>query len=94
MVDFVRRVVRLSLGTIVVLLGLLLIPLPGPGMMVLIAGLSLLSRDVPAARRLLLRLQARLPAGEDGRVARWVVVCSVLTAALSLSGSVGWMLLS
>lgn len=43
----VHRVGRLSAGAALLLVGLVLMVLPGPGMVVVIAALALLARDIP-----------------------------------------------
>lgn len=45
-------------GGITVAVGLLLIPLPGPGTLVTIAGLSILGREFPAAERAATRVRS------------------------------------
>jgi hypothetical protein len=82
------RVARVAAGVIVCGIGIALLVLPGPGLVVLAAGLALLAQDVPFARRLLDRVRERLPENEDGRVSKlFIVVCSaggVLFMALSV----------
>ena len=39
------------LGGLVILVGIILIPLPGPGWLIVFSGLVLLGREFPAARR-------------------------------------------
>ena len=56
------RIGRVMLGTVVVIAGLLMLPLPGPGLLTIAAGLALLASDVPFARKLLERVRVRLPA--------------------------------
>lgn len=46
-----RRVSVAMAGGSTVAVGLLLIPLPGPGTLVVLAGLSILGREFPTARR-------------------------------------------
>jgi hypothetical protein len=46
-----RRVSVAMAGGSTVAVGLLLIPLPGPGTIVVLAGLSILGREFPRARR-------------------------------------------
>ncbi len=46
-----RRVSVAVAGGATVAVGLILIPLPGPGTLVVIAGLSILGREFPRARR-------------------------------------------
>ena len=56
----VRRVAVALAGGVVVLVGLALVPLPGPGWPVVFLGLSLLGREFPWAARLSSALQRRL----------------------------------
>jgi hypothetical protein len=82
------RITRVSAGIIVCGVGIALLVLPGPGLVVLAAGLALLAQDVPFARRLLQRVRDRLPEDEDGGVSKtFIVVCSaggVLFMGLSI----------
>lgn len=54
------RIGRDVAGVMLILLGLVLIPLPGPGLLVVLAGLYLLAKDHPWAARLLDKGRARL----------------------------------
>ena len=56
-----KRVLRMTLGVAVVLLGIVLCFLPGQGLLTIIVGLVILSKDVPALRRLGHRIEARWP---------------------------------
>jgi hypothetical protein len=89
----IRRGLRIVAGFVLVFIGLLLLVLPGPGLLVIAAGLGLLSRDIPFARRWLGIVRARLPEGPEGEVAGWVVYGSVAVAAISVIGSVVWLVL-
>jgi len=86
------RVARIFAGTLVVMAGTAMLLLPGPGLLVIAAGLSILSIDVPFARRLLDQVRARLPQDADGSVPRWVLALSVTGLVLGLGLSVGWAL--
>ena len=90
----VRRAVRVVAGFTLVFVGLLLIVLPGPGLLVTAAGLGLLSRDVPFARRWLQIVRRRIPESEDGEVAAWVVYGSAALAVVSVVASVTWLVVS
>lgn len=87
------RIARAVAGFVVVIIGIILMPLPGPGTIIVIAGLALLSSDVPFARRLMQRLRERLPSDDEGKVPRRVIVLSLtgslLVTALSLWWSLG-----
>jgi uncharacterized protein (TIGR02611 family) len=87
------RLARMSLGTLVVVAGVLLIPLPGPGWLVVAGGLAILAKDVAWAERLLLRVRRRLPSDADGSLSTPVIVASVAFATVSASASVWWYLL-
>jgi len=52
-----RMVVVAVIGSTVVLLGVAMLPLPGPGMLVIIAGLALLASEFVWAARLLKRVK-------------------------------------
>jgi uncharacterized protein (TIGR02611 family) len=58
----VYRLVVGTLGLLVVALGLVLVPFPGPGWLIVIAGLAILGTEFEAARRLLRFTQRRLRA--------------------------------
>ncbi len=55
------RSLRLAAGWSLLVVGGLLLVLPGPGIPLLVVGLALLSRDVPWARRMRERLLHRFP---------------------------------
>lgn len=48
------------IGGLVVLIGILMIPLPGPAFLVIPAGLAILATEFPWAQRLLDRVKAKL----------------------------------
>ncbi|MFC9977305.1 PGPGW domain-containing protein [Spirillospora sp. NPDC127200] len=58
----VRKVAVAVAGTALIVVGLVLMVLPGPGVVVLLAGLGLLGTEFPAARRLSDRLTGYLRA--------------------------------
>ncbi len=86
----IRRVARIGAGTTLVVVGLFLLVLPGPGLVTIAAGLALLARDVPFARRWLEVVRARIPESDEGRVAGWVIVVSVVAFVASVAGSLIW----
>lgn len=87
------RLARMSVGFLLLIGGVLLIPLPGPGWLTVAAGLAILAKDVAWAERLLERVRRRLPTDEDGSVSMPVVVGSILLAAATISASVWWYLI-
>ena len=82
------RIGRMGAGAALVLLGIAMTVLPGPGLLTVAAGLLLLSRDFPWAARMLDRVRARLSQDADGQTHRGVIVASIVLAALSVVGSV------
>jgi hypothetical protein len=84
------RIARVTLGVIVVCVGVSLLVLPGPGLVVIAAGLALMAPDVPFARRWLHAVRRRLPEDEDGSVAPWVIVLSTGGLLVSVGGSLWW----
>jgi uncharacterized protein (TIGR02611 family) len=53
------QVGRSIVGGLLVVLGVVLIPLPGPGLLVVLAGLVILARDYAWAARLVEKVRAR-----------------------------------
>ena len=46
------RILRVTAGMIMLIAGVIMLVLPGPGIVTIVAALALLARDVPAAARL------------------------------------------
>jgi Flp pilus assembly protein TadB len=87
------RAARITAGVVVCAVGVALLVLPGPGLVVLAAGLALLAQDVRFARRLLERVRERLPEDESGQVSKlFLVVCSV-GGAFFMGVSAWWTLI-
>lgn len=84
------RIGRVFLGTVVVIAGLLMLPLPGPGMLTIAAGLALLASDVPFARKLLENVRKRLPADADGKVSKPVVIVGLIVSVVTVASSLWW----
>ncbi len=79
-------------GSIVTLVGVALLALPGPGLIVVALGLGMLATEVPFAARLLERVRKRLPADADGRIPRHLIVMMGATCVLATGASVWWAL--
>jgi uncharacterized protein (TIGR02611 family) len=54
---FRRKATVAVAGTATVALGVVLLPLPGPGTVIILGGLTILSREFPSAARALRRLR-------------------------------------
>lgn len=55
-----RRIARTFFGGALMLLGVILIPLPGPGMLVMLLGLGVLATEYEWARRWMIRLRTEM----------------------------------
>jgi uncharacterized protein (TIGR02611 family) len=84
------RLARMTLGSILLIAGVLMLALPGPGWITIAAGLAILAKDVAWAERALDRVRRRLPEGEDGEVDRRVIFGSIIIAFVTVSASIWW----
>jgi len=84
------RIGRVTLGIVVLFAGLLMLPLPGPGLVTIAAGLALLASDVPYARKLLESVRKRLPADAEGNVSRPIVIGGLIVSVITVSCSIWW----
>ena len=84
------RLVRMSIGAVVTLTGLAMMPLPGPGLPIVAIGLAILARDVAWADRLLGHVTARIPKGEDGGISRAALVTMIVSGLAGVLFSVWW----
>lgn len=66
-IEATKRCLRLAAGWSLLIAGLILIPLPGPGLPVILGGLAILSRDSAWARRILERIKEFLRSKREGR---------------------------
>jgi len=81
-----HRLMRGVVGVVVIVLGILALPLPGPGALIIIVGLTLL--PFAWADRMVIEIRRRTPGvPESGRVpARsWVVMGAMVTATTAAS---------
>ena len=84
------RVAIIAAGSFVLLLGLALLALPGPGLVVVALGLALLATEIPFAARLLDRVKRRLPQDADGKLPRSAVAMMVATCTVAMGLSLWW----
>jgi uncharacterized protein (TIGR02611 family) len=83
------RMARMSLAVVLLVSGVAMLALPGPGWLVIAAGLAVLSRDVAWAERWLAAVRKRIPGAQpDGSLPQgvWVtiVVATLATASFSI----------
>jgi uncharacterized protein (TIGR02611 family) len=85
------RLARMTLGFVVLALGVVMIPLPGPGWLAVAGGLAILSKDVAWADRLLRYVRRRIPGvPADGRIPRATVLTGVVLGAAGIAAGLWW----
>ena len=82
------RIGRMTLGAVLVLLGVAMLVLPGPGLLCMAAGLALLAQDVPFADRWLQKVRRRLPEGEDGELSKGFIIGCCVSGVVLLGISI------
>lgn len=87
------RIVRISAGATVTLAGVVMMPLPGPGLPLVAVGLALLARDVAWAERLLDHVTDRMPTDHNGGIPRSAKITMALTGTAGILGSTWWFFL-
>lgn len=87
------RVARISLAVVLLLAGVAMLVLPGPGWLVIAAGLAVLSRDVAWAERWLAAVRRRIPGAQpDGSLPRRVLA-TIIVVALATASFSAWLVL-
>lgn len=85
------RAGRMTLGSVVVILGIVALPLPGPGWLIIAGGLTILSKDVAWAERLLRYIRKRVPGvPEDGKIPPSSLVTMAVVTLAFVSASLWW----
>ena len=88
--NIIFRLVIIMVGTIVSLAGLSMMVLPGPGIVVTLVGLGILSREFAWADRLLRALRKKSHVDEIGRLPMWVQVVLGLVSIAAVVASVAY----
>ncbi len=82
------RAGRMTLGFLTVIVGIIALPLPGPGWLIIAGGLTILAKDVAWADRALRYIRRRIPGiPEDGKIPRSqkITIAVITLAAVSVS---------
>lgn len=88
------RLARMTLGGIIVILGIAMLVLPGPGVLAIAGGLFILAKDVAWADRLLQYLRKRVPGiPDDGKIPRSQIVTMAVMALGAIAVSIWWFLI-
>jgi len=88
------RVARMTLGIVIVILGVAMLVLPGPGILAIAGGLFILAKDVAWADRLLQHLRKKVPGiPDDGKIPRSQIVTMSVMGLGALAISAWWFLI-
>jgi len=88
------RVARMTLGFVVVILGVAMLVLPGPGILAIAGGLFILAKDVAWADRLLQHMRKKVPGiPDDGKIPRSQIVTMSVMGLGALAVSAWWFLI-
>jgi hypothetical protein len=85
------KVGRILAGLVVTIAGLVMLIGPGPGILVLLAGIGILSIDFPAAQKLRHKILAQLPKNPQGKTPIWLIITFTIIGLLSLILSIMWL---
>ncbi|MFB6750069.1 PGPGW domain-containing protein [Streptomyces sp. NPDC056353] len=90
-VESIRRTALGVLGAVLLLIGVALLVLPGPGLLLVFAGVVLLARAVPALDRFVAPVRVRaMRAAEESVASGWRIAGSVLVGLFLLTAGVVW----
>lgn len=87
------RIGIVVVGHAVLLAGIVMIPLPGPGLVVILAGLGILAQELPWAERMLSRLRKRVPIEQVKAQPTWVRAAMVLATVAAVIASLAYLLM-
>jgi len=86
-----KHVAHSVLGGFLLLIGVVLLVLPGPGLILVLAGLILLSRAFPRLERHVGTVRARaMKAAEDSVSSRWRLAGSMLAGTALIAAGLVW----
>ncbi|MFB9925306.1 PGPGW domain-containing protein [Amycolatopsis halotolerans] len=87
----VRRVLFSVVGGVLVIVGVVLLVLPGPGLLLVLAGLLVLAAEFPALQRFVDPVRTRaMKAAEDSVSSPWRIAGSVLAGLALLAAGIVW----
>jgi uncharacterized protein (TIGR02611 family) len=84
------RLARMTLGFLVLILGIIAIPAPGPGWLIVALGLGILAQDFVWAERALHIVRKRLPQTDDGKIPRSTWIGIAIATAVATGVSIWW----
>ncbi|MGW7538394.1 PGPGW domain-containing protein [Amycolatopsis sp. NPDC054798] len=87
----VRRVLLSVVGGALVIVGVVLLVLPGPGLLLVLAGLLVLASEFPALQRFVDPVRTRaMQAAEESVSSPWRIAGSVLAGLALLAAGIVW----
>ncbi|MFD9888553.1 PGPGW domain-containing protein [Amycolatopsis sp. NPDC059027] len=90
-----KRILVAIVGTVLVVVGVVLLVLPGPGLLLVLAGLLTLATEFPALKRYIEPVRTRaMKAAEDSVSSPLRIAGSVLAGLALIGAGVAWGLLS
>lgn len=92
--NLIVRMATIVVGFAVLVVGLVMLLLPGPGLLAVLAGLGILSRELPWAERLLTYAKRRARLDELKTQPAWVRVAMWSLTALAIVGSVTYVVVT
>lgn len=89
----IKQVAHTVIGATLLLIGVVLLVLPGPGLILVVAGLAMLARAFPGLERHIAPLRARaVRAAEDSASSRWRVAGMIIVGVLLIAAGLVWSL--
>jgi hypothetical protein len=89
----VKRVLVAGAGGLVLVIGVVLLVLPGPGLLLVLAGLVMLSSEFPAVARYVEPVRKRaMKAASDSVASPLRIACSVAAGLLLIAAGLVWAL--
>ncbi|MEQ0562205.1 PGPGW domain-containing protein [Amycolatopsis sp. NEAU-NG30] len=86
-----KRVLIATAGAVLLVVGVLLLVLPGPGLLLVLAGLLVLASEFPALERYVDPVRDRaMKAAEDSVSSPWRIAGSVLAGLALLAAGIVW----
>ncbi len=85
--NIIARVGVIAAGTVVTLAGLIMLPLPGPGIVVVLIGLGILAQELPWAERLLSFAKRKARVDKVAQQPVWVRVALIAASGAAVVAS-------
>ncbi len=84
------RLARMTLGFLVLIVGIIAIPAPGPGWLIVALGLGILAQDFVWAERALNIVRKRLPQTDDGKIPKSTWIGVAVATVIATGASIWW----